>query len=117
VIVTVELVPVASPDHPPNTDDEPGVAVNVTLVPDANWYEHVDPQLIPAGFDVTVPVPTPDFVIVRVYGILNVAVTFLLEFIVIVIIVLVPVASPDHPPNVEDELGVAVNVTLVPDTN
>jgi hypothetical protein len=32
---------------------------------DANWYVHVDPQLIPDGLDVTVPVPVPDFVTVR----------------------------------------------------
>jgi hypothetical protein len=30
----VVLVPVASPDHPLNTDDESGVAVNVILVLD-----------------------------------------------------------------------------------
>jgi hypothetical protein len=114
----VVLVPVASPDHPPNEDNESGVAVNVTLVPDENWYEHVDPQLIPDGDDETVPPPLPDFVTVRVYDdILNVAVTLLFELIVIVVVVLVPVASPDHPPNVEDESGVAVNVTLVPDEN
>jgi hypothetical protein len=73
--------------------------------------------LIPAGDDVTVPVPVPDFVIVSVYIGVNVAVTFLFEFIVIVTVELEPVASPDHPLNTDDESGVAVNVTLVPDTN
>jgi hypothetical protein len=73
--------------------------------------------LIPAGDDVTVPVPVPDFVTVRVYNALNVAVTFLFALIVTVTVELVPVASPDHPPNTDDESGIAVNVTLVPDTN
>jgi hypothetical protein len=118
VIITVVSIPVASPDHPPNSDDESDVAVNVTLVPYANWYEHVDPQLIPAGLDMIVPVPAPEFVTVRVYSkLLNIAITLLFEFIVIVIVELEPVASPDHPPNVEDELGVAVNVILVPAIN
>jgi hypothetical protein len=113
----VVLEPVASPDHPLNIDDESAVAVNVTLVPDTNRYEHVAPQLIPDGFDVTMPVPDPDFVIVRVYAGLNVAVTFLLEFIVTVIVVSVPTVSPDHPLNADDESGVAVNTTLVPYKN
>jgi hypothetical protein len=73
--------------------------------------------LIPDGLDVTVPVPVPVFVTVRVYNALNVAVTLLFEFIVIVTVELEPVASPDHPLNTDDEAGVAVNVTLVPDTN
>jgi hypothetical protein len=73
--------------------------------------------LIPDGDDVTVPVPVPDFVTVRVYDVLNVAVTFLFEFIVTVTVELEPVASPDHPPNADDESGVAVNVILAPDAN
>jgi hypothetical protein len=73
--------------------------------------------LIPDGDDVTVPVPAPDFVIVRVYFGLNVAVTLLFESIVIITIELESVTSPDHPPNTDDEPGVAVNVTLVPNAN
>jgi hypothetical protein len=73
--------------------------------------------LIPDGLDVTVPVPVPAFVTVRVYNALNVTVTFLFEFIVNVTGELEPVASPDHPLNTDDESGVAINVTLVPDTN
>jgi hypothetical protein len=77
--------------------------------------------LIPDGFDVTVPVPTPDFVTLRVYLIisfgLNIAVILLSEIIVTVTVELEPVASPDHPSNDEDISGVAVNVTLVPDVN
>jgi hypothetical protein len=73
--------------------------------------------LIPDGDDVTVPVPVPDFVTVRVYNALNIDVTLLFEFIVTVTVELEPVASPDHPPNTDDESGAAVNVTLVPGAN
>jgi hypothetical protein len=73
--------------------------------------------LIPAGDDVTAPVPVPDFVTVRLYKTLNVEVTLLFESIVTVIVELEPVTSPDHPPNTEPESGVAVNVTLVPNVN
>ena len=34
----------------------------VTGVPAAKTREHVEPQLIPDGFDVTVPVPLPALV-------------------------------------------------------
>jgi hypothetical protein len=54
---------------------------------------------------------------VRIYDALNVATIFLFEFIVTVTVELEPVTSPDHPPNVEDELGAAVNVTIEPDAN
>jgi hypothetical protein len=73
--------------------------------------------LIPDGVDVTVPVPDPDFVTVRVYNVLNVAITFLFELIVNVIVELVSVTSPDHPLNENDESGVAVNVTTESDEN
>jgi hypothetical protein len=56
----VVLVPLhAAPDHPAKALAAPGAAVNVTLVPGANVALHVLPQLIPAGLDVTVPVPVP----------------------------------------------------------
>jgi hypothetical protein len=73
--------------------------------------------LIPDGDDVTVPVPVPDFVIVKEYNILNVAVTLLFEFIVIVTVELELTTSPDHPLNIEDEYGAAVNVILISDAN
>jgi hypothetical protein len=42
------------------------LAVSVTGVPVAKPAEHVVPQLIPAGLDVTAPVPLPAFVTVNV---------------------------------------------------
>ena len=58
--VQVESVPEhATPDQPANTEPEAGDSVNVTTVPCANDAEHVVPQLIPDGLDVTVPDPVP----------------------------------------------------------
>ena len=60
--VTLQL-PV--PEHPPplqpaNVEPEDGVAVNVTTVPLEYDLEQVEPQLMPEGELVTVPVPVPD---------------------------------------------------------
>ena len=52
-------VPVQAPDQPANVEPEPGAAVKVTDVPLAKLALHVDPQLMPAGLLVTVPVPVP----------------------------------------------------------
>jgi hypothetical protein len=58
--VHVVLVPLhAVPDHPAKVLAAPGAAVNVTFVPGANVAVHALPQVIPAGLDVTVPVPAP----------------------------------------------------------
>src|SRR4029077_1010004 len=46
-------------------DPEAGAAVRVTAVPLAKDAEQTVPQLIPAGLEVTPPVPVPDFVTVR----------------------------------------------------
>lgn len=42
-----------------------GVAVSVTTVPDLYGAVQVDPQEIPAGLLVTVPLPVPFFVTVK----------------------------------------------------
>ena len=49
----------APPDQPTNSDPLPAVAVSVTDEPSANCAEHVDPQSIPTGLEVTVPDPVP----------------------------------------------------------
>jgi hypothetical protein len=60
--ITTVHVPV--PEHPPpdqplNIEPDAGDAVNVTAVPLANSAEQVEPQLIPEGLEVTVPLPVP----------------------------------------------------------
>lgn len=57
-------VPEQAPLQPLNVEPDAGVAVMVTLVPWLNVDEHVLPQSMPAGVDVTVPVPAPDLVTV-----------------------------------------------------
>ncbi|HEY3550370.1 MAG TPA: hypothetical protein VGK69_04895, partial [Gaiellaceae bacterium] len=52
-------VPVQAPDQPLKVEPAAGVAVRVTLVPEVKSCEQVEPQLIPAGLDVTVPLPEP----------------------------------------------------------
>ena len=67
-MVTVQ-VPVPEqplPDQPPNVELLSAVAVRVTDVPNANAWEQVAPQSIPAGALVTEPVPVPVFLTVRV---------------------------------------------------
>ncbi|MGA8580849.1 MAG: hypothetical protein WB579_19335 [Bryobacteraceae bacterium] len=116
-IVTVQPpVPEQAPDHPANVEPVPGVAVSVMTVPAAKLRQP-EPHEVPTGEEVTVPLPVPDVVIVRV-GLtttvkLNVAVTAWLEFIVTVQLP-VPEHAPDHPANVDPAFGVAVSVTTVP---
>jgi len=75
-VVLAEMVNVQVAEelvHPPlnplELDPEAGAAVKVTLVPEAKEAEQTVPQLIPAGLEVTVPVPVPDFVTVAVKGV------------------------------------------------
>jgi hypothetical protein len=77
MLTTQDPVPVHAPLHPLNTDDAfAGVAVRVIWVPALKIAEQVDPQLIPAGLEETVPAPKPALVTLRVYWIgVNVAVT------------------------------------------
>ena len=54
------------PLQPVKVEPAAGVAVNVTAVPLAKLAEQVAPQVIPAGKLVTVPLPVPAGVTVRV---------------------------------------------------
>src|SRR5437016_3870002 len=61
-IVTVQApVPEQAPDQPVNCESGSGVAVRFTFVPGAKPAEQLEPQLIPLGLLVTVPVPDPLF--------------------------------------------------------
>src|SRR5690348_16614825 len=58
IVVVHGAVPVQPPpDHPANDEFAAGTAVRSTDVLNAKLNTQVAPQLIPAGFDVTVPVP------------------------------------------------------------
>ena len=73
----------------------------------------VEPQLIPLGLLVTVPLP--DFVTVNVLVVrAKVAVTAFAAVILTVQVVAVPVQAPDHPENAELADAAAVRVTEVP---
>lgn len=111
-------VPLQAPLQPANVEFVPGVAVSVTLVPEAKFALQTVPQLIPEGLLVTVPVPLPanetisDFSGVD-FG-ANVAVTDTFA-VNITVQVLVPLQAPPHPTKVEFAEGFAVSVTFVPD--
>jgi hypothetical protein len=67
-MVTVQLpVPVHAPLQPVNAEVASGVAVKVTTVPVVKVAEQVAPQLMPGGFEVTVPPPVPPVVTLRAY--------------------------------------------------
>lgn len=57
IVTEVEAaVPVQSPLQPVKVAPEEGIAVKVTVVP-KSWVEQLAPQLVPAGFGVTMPFP------------------------------------------------------------
>jgi hypothetical protein len=117
LIVTEQVpVPVQAPLQPAKEEALPDVAVSVTTAPVVKLSLQIDPQLMPVGNEVTVPVPAPAFVTVRSYvpAVPNVAVTLRAALIVTVQLP-VPEHAPLHPPKLEPEAGVAVNVTTVPE--
>jgi hypothetical protein len=71
----------------------------------------VTPQLRPAGLLVTVPLPLPVLVIVRLLGGINVKVAVQLRAADIVTLPSVQSASPVQPTSVEPVAGVALHCT------
>ena len=61
-------VPVHAPNQPAKALPKSGLVVSVTTVALAKSAPHVPPHVIPAGDDVTVPVPVPPLFTVRVFG-------------------------------------------------
>jgi hypothetical protein len=57
--------PEQAPDHPANVESSSGVAVRVTSVPNGKIWQPA-PQEAPGGEKLTLPVPDPDVVVVRV---------------------------------------------------
>ena len=114
IVIEQAPVPLQEPDQPMNADVLE-LANTETTVPWLYVAEQVIPQSIPAGFDVTVPVPAPDLPTDSVYcRSVNVAVTLLAAVIDTVQGVVPMQPLPDHPVNVEPVLGEAVNVTSWP---
>src|SRR5918995_961871 len=121
--ITTTHVPVPeqpSPSQPANVDPDAGVAVSVTGVSCGNPAEQSDPQLMPAGSLVTVPLPPPDLttVRVRVVGVGDVFVnsaTTLRAWSIETVQVPVPEQpAPVQPVKAEPLSAVAVSVTSVP---
>jgi len=59
-VIVQEFCPLQAPDHPAKVELLAALAVSVTWVPEGNDALHVDPQLMPAGMLVIVPVPLPE---------------------------------------------------------
>ena len=117
-IVTLQSpVPEQAPVQPLKLEPALGEAESDTIVPAVKGALQAAPQKMPAGVEVTVPLPSASFTTSRsnVAG-ENVAVTVCAALIVRVHAP-VPVHAPDQPANVEDASGVAVSVTRVPDEN
>src|SRR5438445_10895715 len=76
LIVTVQLAPAteSQPVHPVKSESAPGDAVNVTRSEERRVGKEGGPQGMPAGLDVTVPLPVSVTVSVKRFS-ANVAVT------------------------------------------
>ena len=111
----VALVPLHAPDQPANVSPAEAVAVSVTIVPGSNALEHVDPQAIPVGFDVTDPAPDTDTV--RIGRKVNTAPTLFAVSSVTEHVAPDPEHAPVQPVNADDADGEAVNTTEAPATN
>jgi hypothetical protein len=117
LIVTVQVVdePEQSPVQPVKIEPAEVVAVRVTTVFSEKLALHVAPQVIPAGEEVTVPDPEPDFVTVSVCGVPKIAVTSRAALIVTLHVVDEPEQSPDQPTKLDPPPpAAAVSVTTVP---
>jgi hypothetical protein len=101
-IVTAHVVPdaVSHPLQPVKFEVLDGLAVNDTLVPTLKSSEQSVPQLMPAGVELTVPVPPPAGLTVSVTGARTVRVVLAVAPVLsVAVIVVVPaltaVARPD----------------------
>lgn len=117
LVATLQVLPetVSHPVHPVKPDRRLGLAVSVTTALLANEAEHVDPQLMPAGLEVTVPPPRPLLVTDNVKNCrLNVAVTDFAALIVTVHVAPDTELQPLQLPKTEPLVAAAVSVTVVP---
>jgi len=123
-ICVVEAEPAQLPDQPEKVEPVAGTAVMVTAVLSGNATAQMVPQEIPAGLDVTTPLPVPASVTFRLAVVAGggvvaattaakVAVQLAFSDSVPVKLVDVPEQCPDQPLNVEPLAGVAASVMLV----
>lgn len=106
------------PDHPTKVEPEFAEAERVTTVEAGKLQEQVDPQLIPEGTLVTVPVPLPDFVTFSTKFVgpdeaLNTACTAFRPSTSTVQDGEAPLHAPSQYENVEPDAGMACKVTVV----
>src|SRR5205814_1699813 len=115
-VTTHDPVPAQPPPlQPLKVEPAAGAAVSVTAVPLAKLAVHVAPQVIPAGELLTVPLPVPAGVTVRVKVCsVKVAVTVVAAERVIVHDPVPEQPPPVQPLKVEPAAGIGVNVTAVP---
>jgi hypothetical protein len=112
IVIEHAPLPAQLPDQPMNAPDAPEIANTETTVPWLYTAEQVAPQSIPAGFEVTRPVPAPAGLTVSVRcNSVNVAVTLLAATIDTVQGAVPGHPLADHPVNAEPVLGAAVSVT------
>ena len=116
LIVTAQ-VPVPEhplPLHPAKLEPVLAVAVSVTTVLEAKLAVQVEPQLIPTGLLVTVPLPVPALLTVSAWVVpVKVAVT---DRAALIVTTQVPVPEhplPLHPAKLEPASGAAVSVATV----
>jgi hypothetical protein len=114
-MVRVQFLPVPeqAPDQPANLERAEATAVSVTAVPCRKACAQLAPQLIPAGLELTVPVPLPAFLSVSVLSLSKLAVA---AWSVLMVRVQLPVPeqAPDQPAKRDPAEAVAVRVTAVP---
>src|SRR5437870_3071369 len=112
-MVTVQVVPeaVSQPLQLVKIEPKDGVAVRVATVPLLYAAAQVAPQLIPAGLEVTVPLPMPKgLALLTVRAKLcrvRVAVTDLAALMVTLQVVPETASQPLQPANVDPPAGVA----------
>jgi hypothetical protein len=66
MVTAQDAVPEQAPDQPAKVEPPTGDAVKVTSAPTVKFPVQMAPQVMPAGFEVTVPVPDPFFATDRV---------------------------------------------------
>ena len=107
-IVTMQVPVPVQPDpvQPVKSEPTSAVAVSVTTAPSPKASEHVAPQSIPAGLEVTEPVPVPVFDTSKMcVPRLNVR-RHRVRGVIVTTQVPVPVQPPpDHPVNAEPASG------------